>query len=82
MKKQCDGDYQGMDGEESGSLYYRAAANRRARCTYTATPSKRMVLGEVWFSSSLSSRSPVSARKWRLVLFLLSSFVRMSCGFS
>jgi hypothetical protein len=68
-KKQCDGGVGNGRRREWWSLYYRAAANRRARCTYTATPSKRMVLGEVWISSSLSSRSPVSARKWRLVLF-------------
>jgi hypothetical protein len=35
----------GKDGEE-WSLYYRAAAKRRARCTYT-TPSKRMTMEEV-----------------------------------
>jgi hypothetical protein len=31
MKMQCDGDYQGMDGEESGgSLYYRACSESKS----------------------------------------------------
>ena len=70
----------GVAGEgEWRSLYYRAAAIRRARCTYTATPSKRMLTREEWsFGVSLVLNRFRVCAEMEIGAFLLSRFVRVS----
>ena len=75
MRKQC-GDMRNGRRKRVELVLSSLQRIEEARCTYTATPSKRMILGEVW-SSSLSSRSLVSARKWRLVLFFCTALFRV-----
>jgi hypothetical protein len=75
-KKQCDGDMRNGRRKRVELVLSSLQRIEEARCTYTATPSKRMILGEVW-SSSISSRSLVSARKWRLVLFFCPALFRV-----
>jgi hypothetical protein len=54
------------------SILAAAKIRRSEMCTYTATPSKRMMMmgerGSFWVLL-FSGIEPVSARKWRLVLF-------------
>ena len=75
MRKQC-GDMRNGRRKRVELVLSSLQRIEEARCTYTATPSKRMILGEVW-SSSISSRSLVSARKWRLVLFFCTALFRV-----
>jgi hypothetical protein len=80
-KKQC-GDIRNGRRRESGACIIELLQRiEEARCTYTATtPSKRMILEERSGLTPLSpsSRSPVSARKWRLVLFFCPALFRVS----